>query len=95
MTMRAIWKFPLIWGGSQDVRMPRGAEILCVQKQGLTATIWALVDPLALTEARSFEVIGTGWQFDPTGMRYVSTWQDGDFVWHLFERLDVASSFTE
>jgi hypothetical protein len=85
--MRAIWKFPLVWGGSQDVEMPKGATVLTVQKQGMVATIWAIVDPLAAKERRTFKVMGTGWQFDPDGLHYLATWQDGEFVWHLFEQI--------
>lgn len=69
---------------SVEIEMPVGATILSVQMQGGTAQLWALVDPYAGTERRRFAVIGTGWDI-PDHHVYLGTWQDGPFVWHLFE----------
>lgn len=87
---RAIWKYPLIEGRKQGrkhvIAMPRGAHILSLQRQGMSPTLWALVDPDAEKVERVFEIVGTGWTVDVSHLAYVGTWQDGGFVWHLFER---------
>jgi hypothetical protein len=70
--------------------MPKGAEILTVQRQGNMACIWAIVDPNADRERRVFEVFGTGQSMhDDMGVEreYVNTFQQGPYVWHVFERL--------
>lgn len=84
-----IWKYQL-----RDVRttveMPYGAKVLCVQLQEGYPTIWALVDPLAPKECRTFEVVGTGHKVDAAATTYIGTWQDDPFVWHLFELVYMA-----
>jgi hypothetical protein len=49
------------------------------------ACIWAKVSPENELEKRQFLVVGTGHTFDDTDMVYIGTYQDGPFVWHLFE----------
>lgn len=46
--------------------------------------LWLLVDPRARQVAHAYRVIGTGWDFDPEGWRYVGTLQTPPFVWHVF-----------
>ena len=46
--MKTIWKYPLRIRDWVRLEMPRGAEILCVQVQGLTPCLWALVDDVPL-----------------------------------------------
>ena len=81
--MKQIWKFKV----ENVIEMPKGAEILAVQLQdSFNACIWAKVDPEEEErEKRRFEVIGTGHNFYDTNKKYLATWQDGMFVWHLFE----------
>ena len=82
---KSIWKFPLDGGvGPMVVEMPKGAEVLNAQIQGTAIVVWALVDIEATEgETRSFRIYGTGWA-DVEG-RYISTIQDGQFVWHVYE----------
>ena len=80
--MKQIWKFKV----DNVIEMPKGAEILTVQMQdSFNEFIWALVDFENETEKRMFEIIGTGNKFDDTNKKYIGTWQDSMFVWHLFE----------
>lgn len=79
--MRSVWKYPL---GTRTMAMPQGAEILCIQMQDGCAVAWALVDTEAPLASRTFGVFGTGHEVPPD-YTYVGTWQQGPFVWHLFE----------
>ena len=86
---KAIWKYPIVLG-EFEVRMPEGCELLTVQVQGVTAQLWALVDPEAPLETRQFVVAGTG-QLLPDWLGasdYVGTYQahGGALIWHLFRR---------
>jgi hypothetical protein len=82
-----IWKYTLN-GMVNDIQMPMDAEILTVQLQDgqmFNACIWAKVKPENELEKRQFVVIGTGHSFDDTNHKYIGTYQEGFFVWHVFE----------
>lgn len=88
---KQIWKFP-ISSGQITLEMPIGALILTVQAQNRTPCIWALVIPTNKTEQRHFELYGTGQEIHcDMGIerKYINTFQmqDGEFVFHLFERI--------
>lgn len=88
--MKTIWKFPLSITSLQRVEMPEGAEILTVQLQYERPCLWALVDPEQNTIQRYFEIHGTGnpIHVDMSVEReYIGTFQQREFVWHVFERL--------
>jgi hypothetical protein len=57
---KVIWKFELEPTDNQEIEMPKGAEILTAQNQVGIPCLWALVDPTAEKETRTFEVVGTG-----------------------------------
>ena len=86
---KAIWKFSIKDLDVDCVSMPKGAEILDVGIQRGEIQIWAIVDPDANTEDRSFSIYGTGMIIDPEGKKYLKTIfvQNGDFIWHIFEIL--------
>ena len=50
-TMKTIYKYTL---DSHDctLQLPKGAEILTVQLQNQIPTLWALVNPMTVTEER-------------------------------------------
>jgi hypothetical protein len=81
--MNAVYKYPL---NSQDctLKLPKGAEILTVKLHGEFPSLWALVDPKAELEARHICIVGTGWDVEDN-MKYITTYIDGYFVWHVFE----------
>lgn len=85
---KTIWKFPLKLTDGQVLMIPEGAEILTVQLQNQQPYLWAVVNPEHETELRKFEIHGTG---NPIAAfaerRYVATFQQPPFVWHVFERL--------
>jgi hypothetical protein len=81
--MKTIYKYPL---HSKDctLQLPKGAEILTVQLQNEIPTLWALVNPMTVTEERHICIVGTGWDVEDN-MKYITTYMDGYFVWHAFE----------
>ena len=90
---RVIWKYRVPPSGGNVIRMPRGAQILCVQTQDrgdtpfINIQLWALVNPDAPLEDRAFAVVGTGFPFDPSNWTYIGTTQHdrGALVFHTFE----------
>ena len=84
---KTIWKYDVPVTQEFTLAMPKGAELLSVQEQREQVRLWALVDPSAMKVTRKFQVVGTGWDFDPTDLTFVGTYQvsGGDFVFHLFE----------
>lgn len=86
--MRAIWKFALPLADRLNVKMPKGARLLTFQVQDGHLCLWAEVNTLADVEKRYFAVFGTGHEM-PREMGYsdvyVGTWQQEQFVWHLYE----------
>ena len=88
--MKTIWKFPVM---SDVIEMPEGAEILSVQTQHDQPCLWALVDPDAPMERRTFNVVGTGIPFEGDG-QFLGTFQllGGGFIGHVFEPPAVPNS---
>jgi hypothetical protein len=81
----SIWKYQVRAWGQTVIPMPRNARVVAVQLQRDIPTLWALVDPDAPRTERTFEVVGTGWDFNEDES-YIGTYQQGDFVWHVMER---------
>ena len=85
-----IWKYPLDRMEDQDLLMPVGAEILCVQEQDDKVVMWVKVDPDAKKRFRHVKIVGTGEPFERIGIfqnNYIGTIQQGMNVWHVFELL--------
>lgn len=81
-----IYKYELI-GQTTIIGMPKGAQILTVQKQGNNTCVWALVDPEESTEDITFHIVGTGNPADHVNdLLYVGTVQQagGALIWHVF-----------
>jgi hypothetical protein len=86
--MKSIWKFKLEVGELVSLQMPIGSKILSAQIQSSELILWVLVEPLAEKEWRKFIAFGTGWDIEPDlQLQFISTAQDGPFVWHAFEVL--------
>jgi hypothetical protein len=81
---KQIWKYPLN-GIINNIEMPMDAKILTIQTQNDQPQIWALINPMNDLETRKFTIVGTGNPFDDTDAKYIGTFQDVPFVWHLFE----------
>ena len=86
---RRIFKYEIKGPGAQIISMPRGAEIVAVQMQGIYPFMWAVVDDEAPAEDRRFYVAATG-EAIPDDSRYLDTFYmrtavDTPLVWHLLE----------
>lgn len=86
--MKTIWKFPLERKDGQLVYMPNGSQLLTVQNQNGTPTLWAIVDPEKAKAGRQIICVGTGHPLSETMAqgKYLGTTQDGGglLVWHWF-----------
>jgi len=85
--MKTVWKFAFeVVMDEVVIRMPKGAETLCVQVQNSAPCLWALVDADAPMRVHKFQVRGTGHNADDVGS-YVGTFQShgGAFVGHVFD----------
>ena len=84
--MRTIWKWalPIEPGGKWSINMPGGAKVVAFQLHDGVPTVSAEVMPDVEPERREFIVVGTGHDI-PGGAEHVGTWQEGVFVWHLYQ----------
>lgn len=80
-----VWKFPLRWG-EVSVSMPRHAKVVLVGKDPASdyPALWAVVDPEAERETRTFAVVGTGHAV-PESSYHLGSLIELPFVWHVFE----------
>lgn len=82
--MKTIYKYQLPAVGA--LKLPLGAQILTVQLQNGSPTLWALVKPDNTLVNRTISIVGTGWDIE-SNVKYINTYMDGPFVWHAFEIL--------
>lgn len=85
---KTIYKYE-IQLGRNEVKMPKGAQILTCQMQGETLNVWAIVSPNSgyAEEIKVITVYGTGHPL-PNSMSavdWIATVQDSPYVWHVFE----------
>jgi len=88
--MKRILKYKLefdIIGGTCDITMPMGAEVLSVQLQGNDIVVWVIADDAFgyPTENKHFCLfmtgeVCTGWRKD----EHIATLQDNGIVVHIF-----------
>jgi hypothetical protein len=74
-------------GASQEILMPKGAQLIHVNEQGGDILIWAIVEPDAPKVWREIDVVGTGWELHRIG-KHIGTAHCGTFVWHVFDTGD-------
>ncbi len=86
--MKVIYKYDI----GESFYVPRGYQILCVNYQNLAPKIWILRDEIEYEGGEAFdeeyiqlEVVGTGQPFDDERRKYVGTYFDSGFVWHVFQ----------
>ena len=82
--MLTVHKFQFSIDDSVRIEMPMNAKVLHVECQDLIPCIWAHVNTANAKETRQFYVTGTG---HPVAgrLRYIASFQQGQFVWHLWE----------
>lgn len=87
--MKTIWKYQFEIVPVFGITVPKGAVVLSAQMQGDVPCLWALVDTRRELVARRFYLFGTGNNLpeETTAYSHLDTFQQGPFVWHLFEDL--------
>jgi hypothetical protein len=90
--VRKIFKYPISMADRFKVDMP-GLVVLVVHVdlQNDRPFFWAEVHEGAPMQERTFAVIGTGHPLtvnDGEVLSHRGTWQDGVFVWHLYELIE-------
>jgi len=69
-----------------QINMPIGAKILTAQMQNGQLYLWALVDDIPDEfEQRVFTLYGTGALILEDPGTYITTIQDNEYAWHIFE----------
>lgn len=81
-----IYKYPLGFG-TRRICFPGSATLVHVGMQDGAVYLWARIGK-GEAQTRFFQIMGTGQPFPETA-RHVGTTQDGSYVWHVLERLDV------
>ena len=85
--MRVIYKYPINLIATPH-SIPDGYQVVKVEIQpGTGPCMWALVDTSAPTRERVFGVMPTGQAILP-GFKYLGSWQQPPYVWHLFDITD-------
>lgn len=84
---RVVYKYPLQITDKQIVQLPEIREILCVQIQNKVPCLWAYVDPNSKNEPVEIVTMGTGHVLAKKSRKYISTYQFGELVFHVFENL--------
>lgn len=84
--MKTIWKYPLKMIDVQEIEMPEGARILCVQVQHGIPCLWAQVESDHKNEKRKIAIAGSGYPAPEPRDDYVGTFQihDGNLIFHVF-----------
>lgn len=88
--MKTIYKYPLKEARTV-LQLPSNSEILCIQLQNKTPTLWAIVENDTDEKEIKREILcfGTGQSFENyTNLNYIGTLQKGGFVFHAFENLN-------
>jgi len=87
---KKIFKYELSPNTTQNIPMPKGAEILCIQNQRETPCIWALCDFEEGKYNRTIELVATGELMPNENRNYIGSIQMamGSLVFHCFEIIE-------
>ena len=88
--MYKVFKYELPIDDVVQIEMPIKAIILDVDFQGKGLYLWAVVDPDAITEKRTFRIAGTGHPLEVGAYTldyfyYIKTVMIDGLVFHVFE----------
>ena len=91
--MRIIYKYNIDKYERNEIMIPKDSVILDIQMQLGRIALWALVNPDNENETRIFYVVLTGNKlsdeaFDKNKIKYLKTFQAGNMVFHIFERIN-------
>jgi len=82
-----IYKYQFEIDDRVVIDLPEHARVLTVQMQRGVPTLWASFQPDTPQRYRhrEFRIVGTGHEFSESGLSYVGSIQEREFVWHVFE----------
>lgn len=84
--MKKVFKYQLVLDDYQSIKLPEGAEILYCNQQNEVPMIWALIDfPWEKLTERHIRISGTGHPIDSNIIKYIGSYLERVFVWHIFE----------
>lgn len=89
--MRVVYKFKLEEAGKDfTLSIPEGAKFLHAEMQGNFPQAWFEVDTANKPENKYFRLFGTGEEIVTKFGKWIhhTSFQDGSFVWHLYQRVD-------
>lgn len=84
-----VWKLTITSVRKEHLfTLPAGARVLSVGEQDDKLRAWVRVNQdETSSRCLSLVAIGTGWEFDDAGWRFVGTVQSiSGLVWHIFAR---------
>lgn len=84
--MRVVFKYPLKNLSKNTLEIPKYAKYLRVAMQNGNPFLWAEIDTDMPKVLRVFQVCATG-QPIPDGFLHVGSFEDGMFIWHLYEEV--------
>ena len=91
-----IYKYDFPLQDVVDLLLPVGSKILKIEPQNNKPKYWLLRpvdDTNSRVEVRRFRVYGTGHYIeDIERLTHITSFQDGDFIWHIFEDIDYHRS---
>lgn len=86
MATKRCYKYPIVYKAKQfSIHLPVHAQFLRVAWQGEELMAWFLVDMDTPLATRTYYLYGTGHDI-PCDQVWVTTFDNGPFVMHMFER---------
>lgn len=89
--MMSIWKWACPVADEFFASIPESAKCVHVEAQDGSGCMWWLVDTGSQPIERTFMTVGTGHPVPDIPLEYLGSYQlqDGRFVAHVFEKVDV------
>ncbi len=82
--MTTVWKYSLSVSGCEIV-VPVGYYPLCVKLQDGAPMLWCVVLSTMPKVKVVVKIFGAGEEI-PDGLRYIDTYLQGPYVWHVFAK---------
>jgi len=84
--MKKIYKYPLKLQSVQSLSIPLVA-VLSIQQQHGVWVLWAEVDTDKWSKTITVTTVGTGQVIPENVGQYISTIQEGSYVWHFYVKV--------
>jgi hypothetical protein len=85
--MKTIYKYALPIQNEVTLEVPGHGQVLLVDEQHGSLTLWMEVDTDAPLKSRTFRIRGTGHPLGKSeGDFHVGSAKVGEFVWHVYSR---------